>query len=111
MVSLATAYWMGLAAADSARASQDMWEIASRVTRRHVAAPDLDWEPLIEKINHLQAQLQQARAERETLRAQCNANYHAWAMERDLRQKAETALESVKGELDENHPLNWGNSP
>lgn len=62
MVSLTAAYWMGLNAAESARVDRQMWEIASRATRSRVAAPDLDWEPLIEQINHLQAQLQQARA-------------------------------------------------
>ena len=95
MVSLATAYWMGLAAADSARASQDIWEIASRVTRRHVVAPDLDWEPLIEKINHLQAQLQQARAERETLRAQSDAHYQGWLEEWNSHQKTKAELDTI----------------
>ena len=106
MVSLATAYWMGLNAVENARLDRQMWDIATRTTRRQQAPVD-DRAVLIDRVAQLQAQLQQALTEQDGLRTQCNANYRAWAAERDLRQRAETMLESVKGELDENHPLNW----
>ena len=106
MVSLATAYWMGLAAADSARDQRRMWALAARATGRQQALVD-DRTVLIDQVAHLQAQLQQALTEQDELRAQCDANYHAWVAERDLRQRADFMLNLARGELDENHPINW----
>ncbi len=106
MVGLATAYWMGLAAADSSRDQRRMWNLAARAAGRQQAPVD-DRAALINQVTYLQAELQQALMEQDELRAQCDANYHAWAAERNLRQKADLMLDSVKGELDENHPLNW----
>lgn len=62
MVSLVTAYWMGLNAAESARVDRQMWRIASRATQRHVPAPVDDRPALINQIHQLQADLQQTQA-------------------------------------------------
>ncbi len=110
MVSLATAYWMGRSAADSARDHQRMWNLAARATGWQQAPVD-DRAALLNQVAHLQAQLQQALAEQDGLRAQCNANYHAWAAERSLRETAEFKLNLARRELDENHPINWGLPP
>ena len=106
MVSLATAYWMGRASADSARDHQRMWNLAGRAAGRQHAPVD-DRAALIDQVAHLQAQLQQALADQEGLRVQCNANYHAWAAERELRERADFLLNLARGELAENHPINW----
>ena len=106
MVGLATAYWMGRAAADSARDHQRMWNLAGRAAGRQQAPVD-DRAALLNQVAHLQAQLQQALADGDALRVQCNANYDAWATERDLRQKADFLVGLARGELDENHPINW----
>ena len=106
MVGLATAYWMGLAAADSARDHQRMWNLAQRATGRQRAPVD-DRTVLLNQVAHLQAQLQQALADQDGLRAQCDANFRAWSAERDLRQRADFLLNIARGELDENHPINW----
>ncbi len=110
MASLATAYWMGLAAADSARDQRRMWGLAARATGRQQVPVD-DRAALIDHVAQLQAQLQQALAEQDEMRAQCNANYNAWAAERNLRERAEFKLNLARRELDENHPINWGPPP
>lgn len=106
MVGLATAYWMGLTAADSARDQRRMWNLATRAAGRQQAPVD-DRAALFDQVAQLQAQLQQALWEQDELRAQCDANYHAWVAERDLRQEADFLLNLARRELDENHPINW----
>ena len=106
MVSLATAYWMGRAAADSARDHQRMWNLAGRAAGRQHAPVD-DRAALIDQVAQLQAQLQQALADQDALRLQCKVNYDAWAAERDLRETADFLVNLARGELDENHPINW----
>ena len=66
MVSLATAYWMGLAAADSARDHRRMWNIATRATQLQQVPVD-DRAVLIDQVVQLQAQLQQALAAAERI--------------------------------------------
>ena len=99
----ATAYWMGLNAARNASLDRQMWDIA---TRRRQAPVD-GRAALIDQVAHLQAQLQQALAEQDRLRVQCDANYRAWAAERELRQDGDFKLGLARAELDENHPINW----
>jgi len=94
MVSLATAYWMGLAAADSARASQDMWDLATRATKRRQVPVD-DRAALIDQVVQLQAQLQQALAEQEALRTQCDINYRAWLAESTSHQRTQAELDAI----------------
>ena len=106
MVSLATAYWMGLAAADSARASQDMWDLATRATKRQQVPVD-DRAALIDQVTQLQAQLQQVIAERDSALRQCNVNHQAWAAEKDVRQKAETALDATLDLVKKATPFDW----
>ena len=110
MVGWATAYWMGLNAAENARLDRQMWDIAARATRRRQVPVD-DRAALIDQVARLQAQLQQVLAEQDKLRAQCNTTYHAWATERNLRQRAESMLDFARCDLDENHPLNWDRPP
>ena len=92
MASLLAAYWMGLAAADNGRASQDMWDIATRAPRRQQAPVD-DRAVLIDQVAQLQAQLQQVIKEREALREHCAANHRAWLAESKAHQ-------TTLGELD-----------
>lgn len=106
MVGLATAYWMGLNAAENARLDRRMWGLAERAAGR-VQAPVDDRAALIDQVAQLQAQLQQALAERDASWAQSKANYDAWAAEHYLRRKAQDMLDCVRGELSENHPINW----
>lgn len=108
MVGLVTAYWMGLNAAESAQASRDMWEIASRATRRHIPAPVDDRPALIDQIHTLQAQLQEVIADRDRLCALVNTNYQAWFEERALRNEAEglLAIAMMEPKKDERDP--WG---
>jgi len=40
MVSLPTAYWMGLNAAENARLDRQMWDLATRATRRQQVPVD-----------------------------------------------------------------------
>ena len=94
MASLLAAYWMGLAAADSARASQDMWDIATRAPRRQQVPVD-DRAALIDQVAQLQAQLQQVIEERDK-------NYWAWLEETTSHQKTKAELETV---MDEWYPF------
>ena len=110
MVGWATAYWMGLNAAENARLDRQMWNLAGLAAGRQ-QVPVNDRAALIDHVAQLQAQLQQALAEQDEMRAQCNANYNAWAAERNLRERAEFKLNLARRELDENHPINWGPPP
>lgn len=94
MVSMATAYWAGLNAAENARLDRQMWDIATRATRRQQAPVD-DRAALINQVAQLQAQLQQVIAEREALREHCDANYRAWLAETTSHQRTQAALETV----------------
>lgn len=94
MASLLTAYWMGLAAADSARASQDMWDLATRATRRRQIPLD-DRAVLIDQVAQLQAQLQQAFVEQDKLRTQCDANYRAWLAESTSHKETQAELDTI----------------
>ena len=104
MVSLATAYWMGLAAADSARDHRRMWNIATRATQRQQAPVD-DRAVLIDQVAQLQAQLQQALAEQDALRTQCDVNYRAWLAESTSHQRTQAELDTVMNIWD---PPNFG---
>lgn len=97
MVSLATAYWAGLNAAENARLDRQMWDIATRATQRQQAPVD-DRAVLIDQVAQLQAQLQEANMDREMLRAQCNTNYRAWLEETTSHQRTKTKLETVVNE-------------
>ena len=94
MVSLATAYWMGRSAADSARDHQRMWNLASRAAGCQQAPVD-DRVALIDQVAHLQAQLQQALAERDEMRALCDANYRAWLAETTSHQMTQATLDAT----------------
>ena len=87
MVSLATAYWMGLAAADSARDHRRMWNIATRATQRQQVPVDAR-AALID-------QVAQVIAEREALRAHCNANHRAWLAESTSHQRTRAELDAI----------------
>jgi len=91
---LLAAYWMGLAAADSARASQDMWDIATRATRRRQVPVD-DRAALIDQVALLQVQLQQVIAEREALREHCAVNHRAWLAESTSHQRTRAELDAI----------------
>lgn len=94
MASLLTAYWMGLAAADSARASQDMWDLATRATRRRQVPVD-DRAVLLAQVAQLQAQLQNALTEQNALWTQCNANYRAWLAESTAHKETQAELDHI----------------
>ena len=87
MVSLATAYWMGLAAADSARDHRRMWNLATRATGRQQAPVD-DRAALIDQVTHLQAQLQQVIEERDK-------NYRAWLAESTAHKETQAELNTI----------------
>ena len=106
MVSLATAYWMGLNAAENARLDRQMWDLATRATKRQQVPVD-DRAALIDQVAQLQAQLQQVIAERDNALRQCNVNHQAWAAEKDVRQKAETALDATLDLVKRATPFNW----
>lgn len=94
MVSLATAYWMGRAAADSARDHRRMWNLATRATGGEQVPVD-DRAALIDQVAHLQAQLQQVSADRDRLQAQCDTNYRAWLAETTLHQRTRAELDAI----------------
>ena len=94
MASLAAAYWMGLAAANSARDHQRMWNIATRATQRQQAPVD-DRAILIDQVAQLQAQLQQALAEQDALRTQCDVNYRAWLAETTSHRMTQATLDAT----------------
>jgi len=94
VASLLTAYWMGLAAADSARASQDMWDLATRATRRRQVPVD-DRAVLLAQVAQLQAQLQNALTEQNALWTLCNANYRAWLAESTAHKETQAELDHI----------------
>jgi len=94
MVSLPTAYWMGLNAAENARLDRQMWDLATRATRRRQVPVD-DRASLIAQVAQLQAQLQQALAEQEVLRRQCDINYRAWLAESTSHQRTQAELDTI----------------
>lgn len=81
-------YWAGLNAAENVRLDRDMWEIASRATRRPVPIPVDDRPALINQNYQLQAELQQARAD-------SNANYQMYLAEWTAHQETKAELETV----------------
>ncbi len=87
MVSLPTAYWMGLNAAENARLDRQMWDLATRATRRQQIPVD-DRSVLIAQVAQLQTQLQQALAERDT-------NYRAWLEESTLHKQTQAELDTI----------------
>ena len=95
MVSLATAYWMGLNAAENARLDRQMWDLATRATKRQQVPVD-DRAALIDQVTQLQAQLQQVNVDRDRLRAQCDTNYRAWLAETRAHQTTQGELNFVR---------------
>lgn len=87
MVSLATAYWMGLAAADSARDHRRMWNLATRAAGGQQAPVD-DRAALINQVALLQSQLQQVIAERDK-------NYRAWLAEATAHMETQAELNTI----------------
>ena len=87
MVSLATAYWTGLNAAENARLDRQMWDIATRATRRRQLPVD-DRAALIDQVAQLQAQLQQVSAERDK-------NYRAWLAEATAHMETQAELNTI----------------
>ncbi len=94
MVSLGTAYWMGLAAADSARDHRRMWNLATRTTKQQQVSVD-DRAVLLAQVAQLQAQLHNALTEQDTLRTQCDANYRAWLAETTSHQRTQGELDFI----------------
>ncbi len=94
MVGWATAYWIGLNAAENARLDRQMWTLATRAAGRQQAPVD-DRAALIDQVAQLQAQLQQALAERDEMRALCDANYRAWLAETTSHQITQATLDAV----------------
>jgi len=94
MVSLPTAYWMGLNAAENARIDRQMWDLATRATRRRQVPVD-DRAVLLAQVAHLQAQLQTALTEQNALWTQCNANYRAWLAESTSHQRTQGELDFI----------------
>ena len=87
MASLATAYWIGLNAAENARLDRQMWDIATRATRRRQLPVD-DRAALIDQVAQLQAQLQQVSAERDK-------NYRAWLAEATAHMETQAELNTI----------------
>jgi hypothetical protein len=106
MVGWATAYWMGLNAAENARLDRQMWDLAGRAAGRQ-QAPVYDGAALTDQVAQLQVQLQHALADANALRVQCKVNYDAWAAEKALREKADFLVGLARSALDENDPINW----
>lgn len=88
MISLPTAYWMGLNAAENARLDRHMWDLATRATRRRQPAPVDDRAVLIDQVVQLQAQLQQVTAERDK-------NYRAWLAEATAHMETQAELNTI----------------
>ncbi len=94
MVSLPTAYWMGLNAAENARIDRQMWDLATRATRRRQVPVD-DRAVLLAQVAQLQAQLQNALTEKDALWTQCNANYRAWVAESTAHKETQAELDHI----------------
>lgn len=95
MSGLLNGYMAGLVAAENGRLNRQMWDLATRATRRQQAPVD-DRAVLIDQVAQLQAQLQHAVAEREELRALADANYRAWCVEFGAHRITKATLEAVE---------------
>ena len=95
MVSLATAYWAGLAAADSARDHRRMWNIATRATQRQQVPVD-DRAALIDQVVQLQAQALQAGAVIKHLTAERDAILNKYCNEHLAHQETQIELGAAR---------------
>ena len=95
MVGWATAYWMGLNAAENARLDRQMWDIATRATRRQQAPVD-DRAVLIDQVVQLQAQALQASAMIKHLTAERDAILDKYCNEHLAHQETQIELGAAR---------------